>query len=102
MRERLQQRTVDGFPGVQTGPGWDNLLTLVDAGIARLAPGYGLFYVTADDGRLTYRTDVDELHGVGFIVDVARSVAATTCELCGRDGRLSAGAVRCDACRVDA
>lgn len=62
--DRLPQLVARFLPGVERGlrcgPGWDGLLCRLDAELAQLFPGYGLYQVKEKYGTLRFYSDAAE------------------------------------------
>lgn len=86
--ERLVKRAGGNVLAVTTGPGWDNLLDLVDEAIAERYPDYELRAAYENGGALQYATNVDDDPDVARVTFTAASVSTGTCERCGGPGRL--------------
>ena len=91
--ERVESEMADG---VQCEDGWFNLIWATcdhlpeDVVICQLKQKHGLLRMSVVDPNASIRG----------LLDYARVVSGTTCELCGSKGELRGRhAVRCDACR---
>jgi hypothetical protein len=86
-KKALAARTPDGYYGLVTPSGWDELVHGLHDQIEIRFPDYQLFQAKEKFGKLRYHCSVDHL--CRDIITAASEVSTRTCQVCGASGTLS-------------
>ncbi len=92
--QAIADRIADGWgETIDVGPGWFDLLTRLDAQLARLSPGYVVEQCKAKFGGLRYYArpedtdDIDTQMTFNELIRAAEDESTSVCEDCGNPGQ---------------
>jgi hypothetical protein len=101
-KDDIEARTPQGWYGLATPDGWDQLVFDLHAAIKALFPDYEVYQIKEKFGTLRYYCSVETDPAVRELIRSAEVASASICETCGAPGivRNPGGwiSTECDGC----